>query len=148
MNKIPQSSYSAALSGSADIAPDDMVPTASGDNIKSGYGIKETATASLSVNAPTSHYAPAQTGVSYFPEFDYKNYWRLLTCSGGLNAAFQLQPNEYSTYTRPVHFTPDYRLKDNSIRQLFQMSKGENDHETITTLANLYFKKQIMFDTM
>lgn len=99
-------SYAASIRGSADIVPDDIVPTASGDNMKSGYGIKETASASMSVNAPASHYAPAQTAVSYFPEFSYKNYWRLLTCSGGMSPSFQFQQNEYSTYNRQVHFTP------------------------------------------
>lgn len=98
--------YSASLSGSMTVSPDDVVPASSGDDMKSGYGIKETANTRLTVNAPTSHYAPAQTAVSYFPEFKYKDYWRLLTCSGGLNAAFQFQQNEYSTYNRRAHFTP------------------------------------------
>ena len=109
--------YSASLSGAMEISPDDLVPTADGDSMKSGYGIKETATARLTTNAPASHYTSAQTAVSYFPEFDYQNYWRLLSRSGGLNAAFQFKPNEYSTYNRPVHFTPvwfpdqtDYRV--------------------------------------
>lgn len=98
--------YSASLSGTIAVDPDDIVPTASGDRMKSGYGIKETVNTRMSVNAPASHYAPAQTAVSYFPEFKYKDYWRLLTCSGGLNASFRFQPNEYSTYNRQVHFTP------------------------------------------
>ena len=99
-------SYSASLTGSMEIHPDDIVPTAQGDNMKSGYGIKENATANFSANAPVSHYAPAQTAVAYFPEFSYDLYWRLLSCSGGLNAAFAFKPNEYSTYNRNVHFTP------------------------------------------
>lgn len=33
-------------------------------------------------------------------------YWRLLSCSGGMNAAFAFKPNEFSTYNRNVHFTP------------------------------------------
>lgn len=98
--------YFASLSGSVAVAPDDIVPTASGNNMKSGYGIKETANARMNTNAPASHYAPAQTAVSYFPEFKYRDYWRLLTCNGGLNAIFQFRPNEYSTYNRQVHFTP------------------------------------------
>ena len=98
--------YSASLSGSMEIHPDDIVPTAQGDNMKSGYGIKEAATARFSANAPLSHYAPAQTGVSYFPEFSYKDYWRLLSCSGGMNAVFAFKANEFSTYNRNVHFTP------------------------------------------
>ena len=99
-------SYSASLTGSMEIHPDDIVPTAVGDTMKSGYGIKESATARFSANAPESHYAPAQTAVSYFPEFSYDNYWRLLSCSGGNPATFAFKANEYSTYGRNVHFTP------------------------------------------
>ena len=99
-------SYSASLTGSMEIHPDDIVPTAQGDNMKSGYGIKESAAANFSSNAPDSHYAPAQTAVSYFPEFGYDMYWRLLSCSGGTSASFAFKPNEYSTYNRNVHFTP------------------------------------------
>ena len=98
--------YSASLTGSMEIHPDDIVPTAQGDNMKSGYGIKENATASFSSNAPDSHYAPAQTAVAYFPEFGYDMYWRLLSCSSGMSASFAFKPNEYSTYNRNVHFTP------------------------------------------
>lgn len=99
-------SYSASLTGSMEIHPDDIVPTAVGDTMKSGYGIKESATARFSANAPESHYAPAQTAVSYFPEFSYGNYWRLLSCSGGNPATFAFKANEYSTCGRNVHFTP------------------------------------------
>lgn len=99
-------SYSASLTGSMEIHPDDIVPTAQGDNMKSGYGIKESATANFSSNAPSSHYAAAQTAVSYFSEFGYDMYWRLLSCSGGTSASFAFKPNEYSTYNRNVHFTP------------------------------------------
>ena len=98
--------YSASLSGSMEIHPDDIVLTAVGDTMKSGYGIKEAANAHFSANAPDSHYAPAQTAVSYFPEFSYDSYWRLLACSGGNPATFTFKPNEYSTYGRNVHFTP------------------------------------------
>lgn len=99
-------SYSASLSGSMELHPDDIVPTASGDTMKSGYGVKESASANFSSNAPSSHYAPAQTAVAYFPEFSYGLYWRLLSCSGGNAATFAFKPNEYSTYGRNVHFTP------------------------------------------
>lgn len=51
--------YFASLTGSMEIHPDDIVPTAQGNNMKSGYGIKESATAGFSSNAPDSHYAPA-----------------------------------------------------------------------------------------
>ena len=49
-------SYSASLTGSMEIHPDDIVPTAVGDTMKSGYGIKESATAQcpISRNFPTT----------------------------------------------------------------------------------------------
>ena len=98
--------YSASLDGNMEIHPDDIVPTAVGDTMKSGYGIKEAAFANFSSNAPGSHYAPVQTAVSYFPEFSYETYWRLLEKNGGNSASFSFKPNEYSTYGRKVHFTP------------------------------------------
>lgn len=99
-------SYHASLGGFMEITPDDIVPTATGGTMKSGYGIKEAASARTSTNAPASHYAPAQTAVSYFPEFSYDNYWRLLTSSGGNAPSFHFKENEFSTYNRAVHFTP------------------------------------------
>lgn len=99
--------YYASLDGDMELWPDDIVPTASGKLMKSGYGVKQTAHASLSTNAPSSHYTKAQTGVSYFSEFKYQTYWRLLSKrQNGLNSTFQFQVNPYSTYGRNVHFSP------------------------------------------
>lgn len=100
--------YSASLTGTTEIHPDDIVPTANGDTMKSGYGIKQNALTRFSSNAPEDHWSPAQTAVSYFPEFYYKDYWRLLERTGTTSAAFQFKQNEYSTYNRAVHFTPVY----------------------------------------
>lgn len=100
------SAYSASLSGSMVIQPDDIVPTAQGKIMCSGYGLKESATAQFGSNAPSSHYAPAQNAVSYFPEFRYGTYWRLLSCTGGNTPSFEFKENEYSTYSRKVHFSP------------------------------------------
>lgn len=99
-------SYYASISGAMEIHPDDIVPTASSDTMKSGYGIKESATAHFSSDAPSSHYAPVQTAVSYFPEFKYGTYWRLLERSGYGSVSFTFKDNEFSTYNRKVHFTP------------------------------------------
>ena len=96
--------YHAALFASSDISPDDIVPTKSGDTMKSGYGIKEDLNASFTVNAPGSHYTQVQSAVSYFPEFSYDTYWRLLEKTGA--NTFSFKENEYSTYARRVHFTP------------------------------------------
>ena len=75
--------YSAVLSAQTLLMPDDIVPTANGKDMKSGYGVKQDAEAVFSCNAPETHYASVQTAVSYFPEFLYEDtrpngYWRLL----------------------------------------------------------------------
>ena len=98
--------YHASVTGSMTLMPDDIVPTASGKNMRSGYGVKETVTSRLTTNAPSDHYAVIQNAVSYFPEFKYENYWRLLDRTGNLTATFQFKENEYSTYNRRVHFSP------------------------------------------
>jgi hypothetical protein len=98
--------YSASLSASMSITPDGKDPTASDETIKSGYGINQTAAASVSTNQ-SSAVTGAQTAVTYFPEFGYKTYWRLLDpTAGGSNARFEFAPNRYSTYNRRTHFTP------------------------------------------
>lgn len=100
-------SYSANLSASMRIVPDEKNPTASGSTLKSGYGINMTATADMRSGAPTSHITQVQTCVAYFPEFHYTDYWRLLEpTSPGYSAQFEFQRNEYSTYSRRTHFTP------------------------------------------
>lgn len=110
--------YSASVSARMVTMPDDIVPTADGKNMKSGYGIKTDVSTVLSTDAPESHFTYAQTGLTYFPEFNYETYWRLLErVSGGRSAKFRFQENEFSTYNRAVHFTPiwfpdhtDYKL--------------------------------------
>ena len=48
-----------------------------------------------------------QTAVSYFPEFGYGTYWRLLErLTSGTTARFQFAKNIYSTYNQRVHFSP------------------------------------------
>lgn len=99
--------YSASLSGSMTLLPDDIVPTASGKNMKSGYGVKANVSATLSTSAPSGHFTYTQTAFSVFPEFRYTTYLRLLErSSGGLNAQFTFRPNNFSTYNRKVHFSP------------------------------------------
>jgi hypothetical protein len=98
--------YSASLSASMSIVPDAKAPTASGKTLKSGYGINQTATAQVSTNQ-SSAVTGAQTAATYFPEFKYESYWRLLErTSGGYSARFEFAPNQYSTYNRRTHFTP------------------------------------------
>ena len=99
--------YSASMTATTRIEPDEKVPTAAGNPMKSGYGVSNTVTATVSTSAPMSHYTYGQTAVSYFPEFNYTTYWRLLDrLSSGKTARFQFAENIYSTYKQRVHFSP------------------------------------------
>ena len=99
--------YSANMTATTQIEPDEKVPTASGDLMKSGYGVTNAVTASITTSAPLSHYTYGQTAVSYFPEFGYGTYWRLLErLTSGATARFQFAKNIYSTYNQRVHFSP------------------------------------------
>ena len=102
-----RNNYSASLSASMSLYPDDKVPTKSGWTMKSGYGVKNTAAVTVNTTAPLSHYTYAQTALSYFPEFKYKTYWRILDrTASGKTAKFEFAANKYSTYNRRVHFSP------------------------------------------
>lgn len=105
--------YSASFSSSMSLTPDEKSPTASATTIKSGYGVNIEVSASASASDASAVTEP-QTAVSYFPEFYYQTYWRLLDrTSSGMNATFQFKQNEYSTYNRRTHFTPIW-IKDGS----------------------------------
>lgn len=95
--------YNASLSASMSIKCDDKNPTASGRTMKSGYGVSQTVNGSISSNQSTAVTQP-QNAVSYFPEFEYETYWRLLERMG--SGRFEFQKNNYSTYKNRTHFTP------------------------------------------
>lgn len=98
--------YTARLLGDMSIKNDSKNPTASGSVFKSGYGINQTVTGNVSTNQ-SSAITYAQNAVSYFPEFCYETYWRLLErISSGSNARFEFKKNNYSTYKNRTHFTP------------------------------------------
>ena len=98
--------YYATFSSTMSIKCDSKNPTANGRTMKSGYGINESVTASVTSNQSTAVTHP-QNAVSYFPEFQYKTYWRLLeTIQGGSTARFEYKKNPYSTYNNRTHFTP------------------------------------------
>jgi hypothetical protein len=99
--------YNASLTAASRITPDAKNPTASGNTIKSGYGVNNAVTSSFSSGAPSSHVTGAQNAVSYFPEFGYAGYWRLLDrMAGGYASRLEFKQNSYSTYTQRAHFTP------------------------------------------
>lgn len=104
--EFDQDWYQASLSGGMNIEPDEKSPTAMGDTIKSGYGYNQEVTANVSTNQ-SSAVTGAQNAVTYFPEFNYQTYWRLLErTSGDYHAKFEFKENEYSTFGRRTHFTP------------------------------------------
>ena len=73
--------------------------------MKSGYGINQTVTTNVSTNQ-SSAVTAAQTAVTYFPEFRYQSYWRLLTEPTAVTAPNLSSLITYSTYNRRTHFTP------------------------------------------
>lgn len=95
--------YNASLSSSISIQCDSKNPTASGRTMKSGYGINQTVTGNISSNQSSAVTQP-QNAVSYFPEFRYETYWRLLERMGA--ARFEFKKNPYSTYRNRTHFSP------------------------------------------
>ena len=98
--------YSASLTASMSITPDAKDPTASGKTLKSGYGINQKTAARVSTSQ-SSAVTGAQTAVTYFPEFGYQSFWRLLEQThSGYTAEFEFASNKYSTYKRQTHFTP------------------------------------------
>mgnify|MGYP006916067233 CR=1 FL=1 len=95
-----QDMYNVSLSANMTITPDEKDPTKTGRTMKSGYGINERVTATIS---GSGEHTDIQNAVTYFPEFNYKKYWRLLEkVSGG----YEFKKNEYSTYENRTHFTP------------------------------------------
>lgn len=99
--------YKASLTANMSLLPDDKAPTARGKVMKSGYGVKVSVTGDVDGSAPNSHITGLQTAVAYFPEFQYKSYWRLLDLTrSGNPSTLQFKTNKYSTYNRRVHFTP------------------------------------------
>lgn len=100
-------SYHAYLSANMNLQPDAKVPTAYSKTMKSGYGINLNVNSNLSSNAPSSSITGAQNVISYYPEFNYKTYNRVLEMiTAGYSSSFQLKKNKYSTYNQRVHFTP------------------------------------------
>ncbi|MBS7528524.1 hypothetical protein KHM83_17700 [Fusibacter paucivorans] len=103
--------YYASLTGTMTLEPDEHSPTADEEIMKSGYGVDVNVSTYPVTNAPASHITNAQNVITYFPEFSYETYWRLLEEIG--SGEFVFKENKYSTYSSRVHFTslwfPDER---------------------------------------
>ena len=93
-----------------DIFPDEKAATAEevrGEWImKSGYGLDVELTSQLSTNARKSDIAPPQNAVTYFPEFEYKKYDRVLEKTDDYSNKFEFKKNKFSSYQQREHFTP------------------------------------------
>jgi len=96
--------YQASLTAQVELKPDGKVPTAEGLTMKSGYGVNFDVSTIPYTNAPSSHVTNAQNVLSYFPEFNYQSYWRLLDMTN--YGHFEFKHNKYSTYNKRVHFSP------------------------------------------
>ena len=98
--------HSASLSASMELWGDEKSPTANGKTMKSGYGFHERVMTSVQTDQPDA-VTPAQNAVTYFPEFGYKTFWRLLERMGdGYGMTHEFFENSYSTYRGRTHFTP------------------------------------------
>jgi hypothetical protein len=103
--------YNASINANFKIIPDDHDPTVEESygeyTIKSGYGINANVFVGITTNAPSSHYTTAQNVITYFSEFNYETYWRLLEKIE--LTKFEFKENRYSTFNSRTHFTPlDY----------------------------------------
>lgn len=100
--------YTASINANMDLTPDIYNPTANelyGEYaMASGYGVDTKINAGITTNSPSNHYTIAQNVVTYFPEFNYDTYWRLLEKTGA--TIFEFKENMYSTFNSRTHFTP------------------------------------------
>lgn len=100
-------SYYASLSSvDMDLLNDPRNPTATSSSMKSGYGVNIYVKASVRSNQTTS-VSSTPNAVTYFPEFGYESYWRLLERTrSGSTSEFEFKENVYSIFKNPTHFTP------------------------------------------
>ncbi|QUH31129.1 hypothetical protein [Vallitalea guaymasensis] len=100
--------YTASINVTMELVPDSHNPSSKeryGEYIiASGYGVDIKIDAGIATNAPSSHYTKAQNVVTYFPEYSYNMYWRLLE-KIGINK-FEFKKNIFSTFNSRTHFTP------------------------------------------
>jgi len=100
------STCSASLTADMAVSPDALSPTASASTMRSGYGVQQKTATIVSTNQSAA-VTTAQNALTFFPEFKYGTYWRLLEPSvSGKSTTFTFRANPYSTYGRRTHFTP------------------------------------------
>ncbi len=103
--------YSATLRGDVDVRPDDDCQTDKKFGydyiMKSGYGIHQVV--DVKITDETGMSTDAQNVVTYFPEFNYEEYFRILEETE--ENKFEFATNKYSIKTHDgtidrIHFTP------------------------------------------
>ena len=92
--------YSASTSGVMSLMPDDIVPTASGKSMKSGYGVKQDVTATLSPTRPPAISPIRRRHFPCFPSSSTKHTYAF--CSGCPAAGV---PNSLSSPTSSLPIT-------------------------------------------
>lgn len=108
--------YSASISGEMSLMPDDIVPTASGKTMKSGYGVKTEVRATLSTDAPTSHIIDAL----------FRSQRKSATLSDELNVLLGTPAKGF--------FNQDYELK-----QILKGTGRADRYEAIKRLSLILF---------
>ncbi|MCI9263758.1 MAG: hypothetical protein HFF06_04215 [Oscillospiraceae bacterium] len=104
--------YSASLRIDFHLQPNGRVPTAVRRGNKyimgSGYGVDAVCGVTVSAHASGDDVTRLQHVLAVFPEFDYRDYYRLLEPESRVayRCAWGFKPNPYSYYGEPVHFTP------------------------------------------
>ncbi|MGV8149800.1 MAG: hypothetical protein ACLKAK_10950, partial [Alkaliphilus sp.] len=98
--------YTATLSANMNLVPGNKTPAQAsvGDTMKSGYGVNILILSDAITNAAGSDITAAQNAFSFFPEFNYQNYGRVLETTHYGN--FEFRENRYSTFNSRAHFTP------------------------------------------
>ncbi len=98
--------YYATLDAEMELVNDPKNPTATSTSLKSGYGVNIHVESKVASNQSTA-VSKTPNAVSYFPEFAYDTYWRLLErTKTGSSSTLEFQENVYSTYRNRTHFTP------------------------------------------
>ena len=104
---IDNTSYRTTLSASMNLKPDSKDPTAQNKVMRSGYGVDINVTADMNTSASLSNVKAGQPSITYFSEFAYKTYWRVLDPTiNRFSSTFTFKQNPFSTYNDRVHFTP------------------------------------------
>lgn len=97
--------HTASLNTNFILRPDSNVKTAVGNTLGSGYGVNAEITSDISANDTTYNI---QNVYCFFPEFDYKDYFRKLDIlsQDSLTTKWEFRVNKYSHSNSRAHYIP------------------------------------------